>query len=237
MTSDGHALHFDITPRQPRPRRDWWHAIRTMRALVRNQEDTQLAFEVFDALDPGTHARALADMLSHAEGRRIFAGRPSLRAVLCDRRALLAMPEGSFGRAYLDHLTRNGLDPEKLVELGRQRRTMQGVDADVRWMGERSQLTHDLWHVLTGYGADGSDEALLLVFSLAQAGGLGNLLLAFGANREMVRQEGVGWLRQVRRAWRMGRRATCLHALPYEELLPLPLARVRRAAGIEPRTV
>ena len=45
---------------------------------------------------------------------------------------------------------------------------------------------------------------------------------------------GRGWWRYLFRAWRRGRRAGALAALPYEELLSAPLSRVRELAGIEP---
>ena len=230
------TLRFDIDTRRRRFRRHWPRALRAMRELLRHPHDTHLAFEIAEALDPELPERRLLRMLEQPEGRRIYEERPSLPALLADREALAAMPEGSFGRAYLAHLDRYGLEPGKLVELGRQEhgenRTLR--DPDVRWMYERSNVTHDLWHVLTGYGADQLGEATLLLFSFAQVGGRANLLLTVGANVRVLQERGLGWIPYAWRAWRRGRRATCLAALPYEKLLPMPLDAVRGAAGIEP---
>ena len=44
---------------------------------------------------------------------------------------------------------------------------------------------------------------------------------------------GVRWLPYVYRAWLRGRRATWLPALPFEELLWLPLSTVRHIANLE----
>ncbi len=227
------ALHFELAPRRGWHRRQWRRALRALRGLLADPDRTQLAFEVVEALDPGIHARSLARMLSHPEGRRIFAARPSLLAAL-ERPQLERLPEGSFGRAYLEHIDRFGLDPGKLIELGRQRSYMAVADADERWMGERSSLCHDLWHVLTGYGADSYGEAALLPFSLAQNGGAANALLTLGASLRVLREVGPRWIPYAWTAWRRGRRAVCLQALPWEQLLSLPLAEVRRAAGIDP---
>lgn len=136
-----------------------------MRELVRHPDRTYLAFDISRFLDPEMAERTLRRMLAHPEGRRVFTARPSLFARLSDRDALAAMPEDSFGRAYLAHIDRHRLDPTKLVELGREH-LANTSDPDIRWMRERSQLTHDLWHVLTGYGADHVGEATLLMFSL-----------------------------------------------------------------------
>jgi len=232
MTAPAEPHDFRTT-RRPRPRRDWRRAVRALRALLDDPDRTSLAFEVNLALDPEAPERGLMRMLSIPEGRRVYEERPSLYAALCDREALTALAEDSFGRAYLAHIDRYGLDPAKLVELGRQYRPPGADDPAVGWMLERQEMTHDLWHVLTGYGADAPGESALLLFSLAQTGGRSNLLLSVGANLRMLREHGPGWIRYAWKAWRRGRRAACLGALPYEELLPRPLAEVREAAGIE----
>ena len=116
-----------------RPKRDWPRAIRALRKLLDHPEQTELAFEVIEALDSDRHERALARMLAEPSGRRILAERPSLQAALCDRGALAGLPDGSFGRAYLEHLDRYGLDPTKLVELGNETHSNQTADPDVRW--------------------------------------------------------------------------------------------------------
>jgi ubiquinone biosynthesis protein COQ4 len=141
------------------------------------------------------------------------------------------------GRAYLAHIERHGLDPTKLVELGRTHGpSAQLRDPDLRWWRERGEVAHDLWHVLAGYGADPLGEAALLPFSLAQTGGRANALLALGATLEAARRDGVRAFARAWRAWRRGRRAVRLAWLRYEELLPLPLDEARARCRIEPLT-
>lgn len=214
--------------------RDWPRAVRALRALLDSPDSTEFAAEVFDALDPDIARRTRDRIRAEAAGRLLLEERPSLLAALTDRQALERLDEGSLGRAYLQHLDRNGLDPEKLLRLQDDTVTRaHATEPDVDWVLTRSQLMHDLSHVLTGYGADGPGESRLLLFTLAQAGGAANALLALGANFNMVRENGVGWLAECWRAWRRGRRATCLAALPFERLLPLPLADARRIAAVD----
>ncbi|MGI9433130.1 MAG: Coq4 family protein [Myxococcota bacterium] len=235
MTSASEPLRFEIRTHRARPRRSWRRAFRALRELLSDPDRTYLAFDINLALDPEMAERGLLRMLEHPEGRRVFAARPCLREHLCNRAALAALPEESFGRAYLAHLDRHSLDPAKLAVLGRETdRRRPHEDRAVMWARERQVMTHDLLHVLTGYGADSAGESALLLFSLGQVGGYSNLVLSFGANARMLQERGFGWLRIAWRAWRRGRRATCLGALPYEELLPLPLAAVGAAAEIEP---
>jgi ubiquinone biosynthesis protein Coq4 len=93
-------------------------------------------------------------------------------------------------------------------------------------------VLHDLLHVLTDYGTDELGEGTLLAFSLAQFPGRGQAFLTIGAALELWRTLGWRWLAYDLRAWRRGRRARGLVALPWEELLPLPLAAVRRIARV-----
>ena len=222
---------FERSRRRARPQ--WRRALRALRRLLRDPERTENAFEVIAALDPDLMERGLAVMLSHPEGRRTFLERPCLLDHLRDREALARLPEGSLGRAYLAHIERYGLDPGKLVELGRSYEGEISTDDEgVRWYADRSELSHDLAHVLTGYGADPLGETALLWFSYGAFAGRGNALLMIGAALRTWREAGPGWPLQLLRALRRGRRAGCLAALPYERLLCEPLDDVRRLARI-----
>jgi ubiquinone biosynthesis protein COQ4 len=226
------ALPSFAQPRR-RPRPQWRRAFRALRALLAEPERTEQAFEVIAALDPDLMERSLARSLSHPEGRRLFMQRPRLLDRLSDREALALLPEGSLGRAYLAHIERHGLDPGKLVALGRSYPEIRAEDEGARWFADRSELSHDLHHVLTGYGADGLGETALLWFSHGLSGGRGNALLMIGAALQSRRFTTRGWWRYLGRAWKRGRRAACLGAMPWEDLLALPLPEVRRLAGIE----
>lgn len=206
-----------------------------LRQLLDHADRTELAFEVTLALDGGTGERILEQMVRHPEGRRLIVEQPCLLDTLCDRAALEAMPMESFGRAYLEHIDRYGLEPSKLIELGRATGTDGGPEEPlVRWASHRGSLGHDLSHVLSGYGADQLGEATLLAFNLGQMGGRANLLLTLGASSRAMRYVGLRWLPYILKAWRRGRAAACLNALPFEDLLPLPLDDVRAMALIEP---
>lgn len=235
MTVDLTALPQRLVKGRARHRPQWRRALGALRALLDDPDSTQHAFMVTYYLDGDMAGRRLQRGLEHPEGRRLYWERPSLMALVCDREALAAMPEGSFGRAYLAYLERNGFDPLAISDLRKQTDPVADRDEGGEWFAERVDLMHDLWHVLTGYGTDGAGEAALLPFSLAQYGARSNLLLTIGAGLESWRRlPGWHWPAYLWRAWRRGRRAAPLDVLRYEELLPLPLDAVREAVGIEP---
>lgn len=242
MTTDD-----DLTiPAAPSLRpREWRHAVHSLRQLLSDPDDTVRAFEIFDAVDRHVEERAFQRFRADPVGRRLLASRPSLAAALTDRDGLAALPPESFGRAYLAYLDANGFDPLGLLRLkttleGRYRaegRERPRLDPAREWFRDRSILTHDLWHVLTGYGTDDLGEAALLPFSWAQSGGTATALLIAGTAIRGTTVFGRFLPRYLFEAWRRGRRAVWLAALPYEELLPEPLAQVQRAAAIVPPDV
>jgi ubiquinone biosynthesis protein COQ4 len=234
MTVELSALPRRLAKKRARHRPQWRRAVGAVRALLDDPDSTQHAFMVTYYLDGDMAGRRLERFLEHPEGRRLYFERSSLMTAVCDRRALAAMPEGSFGRAYLEYLEGNGYDPAGISDLRKQTDPVADRDAGGEWFAERVDLMHDLWHVLTGYGTDGAGEAALLPFSLAQYGGRSNLLLTLGAGLESWRRlRSPHWFAYLWRAWRRGRRAARLDVLPYEELLALPLDAVRDAVGIE----
>ena len=225
-------------PAPPQPVR-WRRALRELRALLDDPEDTDRAVHLVYALGNRQFERSFQRFAASASGRALLAERPSLLGVLSDRETLARLPEGSFRRAYLAYLGQNQFEPGGLLAVQSRVQARwereEGVpplDELRAWFRDRSLLAHDLFHVLTGYGTDEVGEATLLAFSLAQFGGRGQALLTFGAALEAWRALGWGWLRYDFRAWRRGRRAAWLVALPWEELLPLRLATVRRLARV-----
>jgi ubiquinone biosynthesis protein COQ4 len=218
-----------------RGRVQWRRAWRAVRRLVADPEQTEQAFEVIAAFEGPSPDRLFARFARHPEGRRLLAERPSLLASLSDRDALAAMPEGSFGRAYLEFMRSAGLSADGLVAASEAPGQARERDnPDVRWLGDRMRDVHDLWHVLTGYGRDEAGEAANLAFSFAQTRNRGIGLLTLAAAFEGARTDGFAWPRYMYQAWRRGRAATWLPVARYEELLPRPLDLVRIALGIRP---
>jgi ubiquinone biosynthesis protein COQ4 len=225
-------------PPPPQPTR-WRRAYAELRALLANPDDTDRAVSLIYALGRREFERSFQRFAASASGRALLEARPSLLAALSDRDALARLPDGSFGRAYLDYLDRNRFQPNGLLGVQNRVQAMwqreEGVpplDPLRAWYRDRAILAHDLFHVLTDYGTDELGEGTLLAFSLAQFPGRGQAFLTLGAAFEAWRALGWRWLAYDFRAWRRGRRAAWLPALPFEELLPLQLETVRRLAGV-----
>jgi ubiquinone biosynthesis protein COQ4 len=233
-------MSLEIPPAPARQPVRWRRALAEMRALFDDPEDTDRAMHLAYALGLAEFERNFQRFAASGSGRALLAERPSLLAALSDRAALGRLPDGSLGRAYLAYLDANGFAPAGLLEVQarvqahwEREEGLPPLDPLRTWFRERTLLAHDLFHLLTGYGTDELGEATLLAFTLAQLGGRGQTLLTVGAAFEVFRTLGWRWLAYDLRAFRRGRRAAWLAALPWEELLPLRLATVRRLARVE----
>ena len=216
-------------------RPDWRRGYRSMRALLDDGDSTQHAFDTAFYLDGDAAGRRLDRVLATPEGRALYAERPRLSSYVADRAALAELPEGSFGRAYLEFLDANGYDPVGLSTLRKKTDRVADRDDGSEWMAERADFLHDFWHVLSGYGTNGFGEAALLPFSTAQVQGRSNWMLTIGAAlRSWRRIGGWRWPVLLVRAYRRGRKAKRLDAVHYEALLAMPLDEVRTMLGIVP---
>jgi len=239
------ALPVDFPPPPPPHPVQWWRAVQALRTLLANPQETEKALEVFLALSGDEEERMFQRLLADPQGRRLALAQPCLLSRLANRAELATLPDGSFGRAYLAYLDRTGLDPVGLVRLKEEMEVharaigeeLPVLDPAREWFRVRGILTHDLWHVLTDYDTDELGEAALLAFSLAQLPGRAGRLLTAGATCKGARALGPGFLRYEYQAWRRGRRAAWLPALPYEDLLGEPLEAVRARARITPGAV
>ena len=188
-------------------------ALRAFRKLVRNPEDTHQVFMIGEALRGHSLARATERFRGAAVGRETLAGRNLLMPLLADRAALGALPSGSLGRAYLDFVVAENLSAQGLAEAARQRDEMSVATADEQAFRRRLRDSHDLWHVLTGYGRDPLGEVCLLAFTYAQSrqNGIGVIAL-LGTFRIARVLRGQPVRAAVLEAYRAGRDAAWLPA-------------------------
>ncbi len=200
-------------------------ALRAVRALIRDPDDTARVFDVIDALSGKTRARLFRRFCNSDSGQRLLAERPDLLALLANRERLLALPAGTLGHSYGEFMTREQISADGLVDAS-ETSGRDDLPPERRWFGSRLRDMHDLWHVVTGYQRDLLGEASLLAFTFAQTGNPGIGLIVATA---YWRAGGVspGARRLMREGFRRGRRAAWFPGLAWEALLEQPLAQVR----------
>jgi ubiquinone biosynthesis protein COQ4 len=208
-------------------------ALGALRKLVKDPEDTHQVFMIGEALRGNSLARVTGRFRASPLGRQVLDGKCTLMPVLADRAALAALPPASLGRAYLDFVVSESLSAQGLEEAARRRDEMSAASPDEHALRRRLRDSHDLWHVLTGYGRDPLGEVCLLAFTYAQTGlnGLGAIAL-LGTFRIGRALRGQPVRAAVREGYRAGRKAAWLPAEDWSALLAEDLDRVRGRLGL-----
>jgi ubiquinone biosynthesis protein COQ4 len=221
--------------RPPSPRLRPNAALRAVRNLMRNREDTQQVFLLIEALRGKTTLRQLARFRRTETGRAVLGENRRLLDRLSDRASLAALPAGTLGRAYYDFMASESLSAEGLVALSRIERPP--ATDDVTLFRERNREMHDLLHVVTGYGRDPLGETCLVAFSYAQTKLKGFAVIAVFAARRIARaRPGQPIRRAVFEGYRHGRSAGWLPGADWEALLAQPVEAIRARFTVKPPT-
>lgn len=220
------------------PKLDWGHALRSLRRLLNDKEDTGQVFEIMRALNGSATAKSYLRLLETPQGGRIAFQRQEFATLLMDDAWLDSLPEGSVGAAYRHFIRSEQISAEGLIEISRQS-APASVDEQhpYAWMGRRTRDVHDIWHILSGYHRDALGEACLVAFSYAQTKGLGWALIAFGAASRARKGKAHPYVKAIWQGYRRGKAARWLLGQDYERLMSEPLESARRRLNITPATV
>ncbi|MGB7566064.1 MAG: Coq4 family protein [Prochlorococcaceae cyanobacterium] len=144
-----------------------------------------------------------------------------------DLAQLSALPEGSLGRTYAEQLQSQGLKPESLID-------PSPISSPAQYITHRLRETHDIVHVLTGFGTDGVGELGLQAFNLAQIRSPLALLLIFGGLLSALQNDEPlePLLRSLARGFELGLAAQCLISFKLEEGWERPLMEWRSELGL-----
>ena len=219
----------------PKPRLRPIAALRAVRKLMRNGEDTQQVFLLIEGLRGKTTLRQFARFRQTEIGRAVLGENRRLLDRLSDRASLAALPAGTLGRGYYDFMAAEDLSAEGLVEMSKI--TRPPASDDVTLFRERGREMHDLLHVVTGYGRDPLGEACLVAFSFAQTGLKGFAVIAIYAARKIARSRPDQPVRRaVVEGYRHGRSAGWLPGADWEALLDQPVEAIRARFAVKPPT-
>ena len=225
--ADGTVL---LHPDRPQARYRPLRAIHNFQKLMKDKEDTALVFKIFESLPSASFMERARDLTLSEQGEYLRRTEPNLPEILDDHAALRRTPKGSLAHAYCDFMEAEGLSAAGLVaeydRVGRPK-----YPDLVEWFVNRSRDTHDLFHVLTGYGRDALGEQCVLLFTHGQSPSQGHLLIGYAgaANiAKMVRGSKAPVMGAVREAHRTGKGAPQLMAQPIRQLLERPLEEVRK---------
>jgi len=160
--------------------------------LVENKEDTEQVFHIIEATK-GRRSLALArDFVRSREGQRFLADSVDIPAMLDDHARWADCAPNSVAAHYLAFMKREGLSAAGLVAESHRWAPPESLPHDqTQWYFDRMRDTHDLFHLLTGYGRDALGEVSLLGFSYEQNLNGGILFIAYAGARQIKKVSGT----------------------------------------------
>ena len=140
---------------------------------------------------------------------------------------LAQLPAESLGERYARLITSLGYDPEFF----RPRPTT----SEAQWLTQRIATTHDIHHVVCGFGTAAAGESGVLAVTAAQIGFPAYVLLTSAGQLasfrlQIERFEAIS--RAVGHGHAIARQASCLAAARWEEGWEKPVSQWRRELGI-----
>jgi ubiquinone biosynthesis protein COQ4 len=108
-----------------------------------------------DCFEQEVYVKLAEMMRAHPIGKQIMEERLSLEAGDVDLEALENMPEGTLGHELAVYYRENHIAPFS---------TDQPLRNDIDYISKRYRETHDIYHLLTGYGTDVMGEMELQAF-------------------------------------------------------------------------
>ncbi len=140
-------------------------------------------------------------------------------SIAIDLGALQQLPVETLGGAYARHLTQQGFDPEAFV-----------TPEDRDWVQQRLALSHDVYHVITGFDGTPTGEFGLAAFCLVQQHNLLNVFVLSFVPWTCLGfpKKTLGILKAVFQGLVMGLRCRAIFAYPFEDNWSRSLSQVRR---------
>jgi ubiquinone biosynthesis protein COQ4 len=205
---------------------------RTMGRLIEDPAQTHEIFELSRLGRASADQRPLQAMtefvMRHSDLVALYES--GYRPKLPSMSDLRAYGPGTLGAAYYAHLKSNNLQPDFFPD--------EGIPGILGYTILRLRQTHDIWHVLTGYGTSVREELALQAFTLAQVHNGLSISIVFGGMLHVALKNPVDIAQAmdlIVEGWSRGKAARFLPAVRWEEMFSEPLPTARAAAGIDLR--
>jgi ubiquinone biosynthesis protein COQ4 len=150
-----------------------------------------------------------------------------------DLTTLLAYPPDSLGYIYGKSMTATGFRAEELYQ-------HMPIYSDASYVEARLSQTHDIWHIITGFGVSPTDEIGLQAFHLPQFPyplAVSLLSSSMMSTLLLAPEELPTLLDAIQTGWQMGKNAKYLFAQKWEEAWEQPLEQWRDELNLIPLSI
>lgn len=197
-------------------------AVAAFARLVHDPSRLDVVFRLVDNIkDMESAQRQIARTLAKPHVAKAARARVRLPPI-CIEELEASCPEGSLGSAFARFLRQHSLNPADLPR--------RGDVSDADWLNAHLYETHDIWHVVTGFGPDVSGELGLQAFYAAQTEGMVPLaILSAGLLNTLAFKPGekARRLDAIAEGYALGKAMHSFLGVDWASLFPQPLAQVR----------
>jgi ubiquinone biosynthesis protein COQ4 len=207
--------------------------LRMLKGFYLLSQDPNRLEQVFEIGDSGENTAVLKEVAEYVsrDPSAARALREMPRVGRLDLSELRKNPEGSLGRVFAEHMIENKLDPAAIPIPD------VASDRDLRFVKAHLRETHDIWHVVTGFGTDVAGEIGLQAFYLAQLPSrLSSILIGMAFVHIATVNPGArdAIMTEMLRGWTIGKRAKLFFGVDWKKYWTTPLSDVRRMLDVEP---
>lgn len=201
-------------------------AVRGFMVFANNPNQTEAVFDMADGL---RQTDLYQQFIEYAHSQLAVAQIIQERyfAPTINLEQLLNYPQNSLGYHYAAAMKQAGLQPDFYRKLT--------VEDDYSYIAMRLRQTHDIWHIITGFGTDLAGELGLQAFTLAQMHSpLAVAIMAASVMYALKSSSPLSPLvESMQRGWQMGENAHPFFAQKWEEDWEKPLSQWKADLKVE----
>lgn len=224
-------VHPDRRISGMKPLKAWRH----FRKLIADKEDTAQVFHIAEALKGRKSHEQAWDYIGSDDGQRQLAKETDIPALLDEHANWADCGPDTVAAHYMAFMRREGLSAAGLVAESEKFMPREQRFGDLTdWYFDRVRDTHDLFHILSGYGRDALGEASLLGFTYEQNYNRGILFIAYAAAHRIKKVSGTRApiFAAIREGRRLGRAAGKLVHMDVEAVMRMDIGDARAMLGV-----
>lgn len=203
--------------------------------LVDDKEDTEQVFHIIEATKGKRSLAQAWAFIGSETGQRFLREETDIPAMLDDHARWADCGPNTVAAHYIAFMKREGLSAAGLVAESHRWAPPESLPRDrTQWYFDRARDTHDLFHVLTGYGRDALGEVSLLGFTYEQNHNKGILFIAYAGARQIKKVSGTKApiFAAIKEGRRLGRAAAKIAHQDIAALMREDIGAARERLGI-----